>query len=55
MVGVGGGVIIVPVLYLIIGLPLTTARGTTSLMIGFSAAAAATVYFMQFPFMESIV
>jgi uncharacterized membrane protein YfcA len=46
MVGVGGGVILVPVLYLIIGLPLTTSRGTTSLMIGFSAAASALVYFM---------
>lgn len=47
IVGVGGGIIIVPVLYLIVGLPLTTARGTTSLMIGFSAVAATTVYFMM--------
>lgn len=47
LVGVGGGVVLVPVLYLIIGLPLTSARGTTSLMIGFSAVAAATVYFMM--------
>jgi len=47
MVGVGGGVIIIPVLYLVIGLPLTTARGTSSLMIGFSSVAAAAVYFMM--------
>lgn len=47
LVGIGGGVILVPVLYLVIGLPMTTARGTSSLMIGFSAAAAATVYFVN--------
>ena len=47
LVGVGGGVIIVPVLYLVIGLPLATARGTSSLMIGFSAAAATAVYFLK--------
>lgn len=47
LLGVGGGVILVPVLYLIIGLPLSTARGTTSLLIGFSAAASATVYLLN--------
>ncbi|UCD64311.1 MAG: sulfite exporter TauE/SafE family protein [Candidatus Zixiibacteriota bacterium] len=47
VVGIGGGVVILPVLYLVIGLPLSTARGTTSLMIGFSAAAATTVYFLN--------
>ena len=47
LVGIGGGVILVPILYLIIGLPLTTARGTSSLMIGFSSAAASTVYFLN--------
>ena len=47
LVGIGGGVIIVPVLYLMIGLPLSTSRGTSSLMIGFSAAAATTVYYLQ--------
>ena len=47
LVGIGGGVIIVPVLYLVIGLPLATARGTSSLMIGFSAAAATAVYFLK--------
>ncbi len=47
LLGIGGGVILVPVLYLVVGLPLTTARGTSSLMVGFSAAAAATVYFLN--------
>ncbi|MDF1544218.1 MAG: sulfite exporter TauE/SafE family protein [bacterium] len=47
LLGVGGGVILVPTLYLIVGLPLTTARGTSALMIGFSAAASATVYFLN--------
>ncbi len=47
LVGIGGGVIIVPMLYLLIGLPLTTARGTTLLMVGFSGAAATAVYFFK--------
>ena len=47
LVGIGGGVILVPVMYLIIGLPLTTARGTSSLMVGFSAAASCAVYFLN--------
>ena len=47
LVGIGGGVIIIPVLYLMIGLPLSTSRGTSSLMIGFSAAAAATVFYLN--------
>jgi uncharacterized membrane protein YfcA len=47
LVGIGGGVILVPILFLIIGLPLSTARGTSSLMVGFSAAAATTVYFLN--------
>lgn len=47
LVGIGGGVILVPVMYLIIGLPLTTARGTSLLMVGFSSAAACGVYFLK--------
>jgi len=46
LVGVGGGVFLIPILYLIIGLPLTTARGTTSLMICFASASATAVYFL---------
>ena len=47
LVGIGGGVILVPMLYVMIGLPLSTARGTSSLMIGFSAAAATAVYLLD--------
>lgn len=47
LLGIGGGVIIVPLLYLMVGLPLSTARGTSSLMIGFSAAAASIVYLIN--------
>ena len=46
VVGVGGGVFLIPILYLIIGLPLTTARGTSSLMICFASASATAVYFL---------
>ncbi len=44
MIGVGGGVIIVPVLYLVLGLPLSVARGTSSFLIGPSTTAAVAVY-----------
>lgn len=47
LLGVGGGVVLVPLLYLVIGLPLTSARGTSSFLIGFSSAAAMTVYLLQ--------
>lgn len=47
LIGIGGGVIIVPMLYLLIGLPLANSRGTSSLMIGFSAAAASAVYLIN--------
>ncbi len=47
LIGIGGGVVLVPLLFLIIGLPLTTARGTSSFLVGFSAAAATAVYFFN--------
>lgn len=47
LLGIGGGVVIIPLLYLVVGIPLTTARGTSSFMIGFSAAAATVVYFIS--------
>ena len=45
LLGIGGGAILVPLLHLVIGVPLTAARGTSALMIGSSSAAAAAVYF----------
>lgn len=47
IVGIGGGVVIVPLLYLVIGMPLSTARGTSTLMIGFSASAGTAVYLLK--------
>ncbi len=47
LVGVGGGVFLVPLLYLVIGCPLGTARGTTALIISISAASAAAVYYLH--------
>jgi uncharacterized membrane protein YfcA len=47
LVGLGGGVFLIPILYLIIGLPLTTARGTSSLMICLASASATAVYFFM--------
>lgn len=44
IVGIGGGIMLVPIMYLLFGLPLTTARGTTLLLMGFSAAASTAVY-----------
>ncbi len=44
LVGIGGGIFLVPILYLIIGLPLNTARGTTAVMICFASASATAVY-----------
>ena len=47
LVGVGGGVIIIPLMFLVIGLPLATARGTSSFVVGFSGAASLAVYFIN--------
>ena len=47
LVGLGGGVFLIPILYLIIGLPLSTARGTSSLMICFASASATAIYFFH--------
>ncbi len=46
LIGIGGGVVLVPLLYLVIGLPLTTARGTSSFLVGFSAAASTVVFYL---------
>ena len=47
IVGVGGGVLLLPLIYLIVKLPLSTARGTSTLIICFSSTAAAAIYFLQ--------
>ncbi len=47
LVGIGGGVLLIPILYLIVGLPLSTARGTSSLMICFASASATVVYLLS--------
>jgi len=47
LVGIGGGVFLVPLLFLVVGCPLATARGTTALVISMSAASAAVVYYLQ--------
>lgn len=47
LVGLGGGLFIIPVLYLLFGLTIDTARGTSSLTIGFAAAAASIIYFFN--------
>ena len=47
LVGIGGGVIVIPLMFLIIGVPLATARGTSSFIVGFSGAASLAVYFLS--------
>lgn len=47
LVGVGGGLIVIPLMFLIIGIPLATARGTSSFIVGFSGAASLAVYFIN--------
>ena len=42
--GVGGGVFFIPSLYLLFGKELSIARGTSAMVIGFSATAATAVY-----------
>jgi len=46
LVGVGGGVLLVPALFLVLRLPLTTSRGTMTFMFGFSAAASTVVFLL---------
>ncbi len=44
MLGVGGGVIMVPVMHVAMGVPLRVAAATSTMMIGVTASAAAIVY-----------
>ena len=45
--GVGGGPIKVPVMYLILGVPFKVATATSNFMIGVTAAASAFIYFSR--------
>jgi len=47
MLGIGGGVIKVPLLTLVLGLPLKSAIATSSFMIGLTAAAGSMVYLLK--------
>jgi uncharacterized membrane protein YfcA len=47
LVGSGGGLIIVPILFMVLNLPLTVVRGTWSFTFGFAAAASTAVYFIN--------
>jgi len=47
LIGIGGGIIIIPVLFLVLNLPLTVVRGTWSFTYGFAAAASTAVYFIN--------
>ncbi len=47
LLGVGGGLIKIPVMYLLMGVPLKTAAATSNFMIGVTAAASAFIYFLN--------
>ena len=47
MLGVGGGVIKVPMMYLIMGIPFKVATATSNFMIGVTAAASAFIYYSR--------
>jgi len=47
LLGVGGGIVKVPVMHLIMGVPLRVATATSNLMIGITASASAFVYLLR--------
>ena len=47
MLGVGGGVIKVPLMYLVMGVPFKVATATSNFMIGVTAAASAFIYYAR--------
>jgi len=47
LVGVGGGIVIIPLIFVVFGLPLATARGTSSFLVGISTSAAVAVYLVS--------
>jgi len=47
VLGVGGGIVKVPVMHLMMGVPLRVATATSNLMIGITASASAIVYLIR--------
>ena len=47
LLGIGGGLIKVPVMHLVLGVPLRIATATSNLMIGITASASAVVYLVR--------
>jgi uncharacterized membrane protein YfcA len=47
LLGVGGGIVKVPVMYVLMGVPLKIAMATSNFMIGVTASAGAFVYFSR--------
>jgi uncharacterized membrane protein YfcA len=47
LLGVGGGIVKVPVMHLVMGVPLRIAAATSNLMIGITASASAIVYLLR--------
>lgn len=47
LLGVGGGIVKVPLMHLVMGVPLKVATATSNLMIGVTAAASAIIYLMR--------
>lgn len=47
LLGIGGGVIKVPIMTLVMGIPLRAAIGTSNFMIGITAATSAVIYFQH--------
>jgi hypothetical protein len=47
LLGIGGGIIKVPLMHLTMGVPLRVATATSNLMIGITAAASAVIYLLR--------
>ncbi len=47
LLGIGGGIIKVPIMSLVMGMPLRAAIGTSNMMIGVTAAASAVIYYQR--------
>ena len=47
LLGIGGGIVKVPVMHLVMGVPLRIATATSNLMIGITASASAIVYLLR--------